>query len=77
MSNDEAMSHGLRRISGLAVLAAGIAVGAWVVFGAPHDWHGAKALGRLALGLASLGLISGSPGLIFPDGEGGAGRPDR
>ncbi|MGW1809089.1 hypothetical protein [Streptomyces sp. NPDC002078] len=62
------MSHGLRRISGLAVMIAGIALGAWVVFGAPHDWHGAKVLGRLALGgLGAVGMVGGSAGLIFPD----------
>jgi hypothetical protein len=60
---------------GPAVLIAGGALGAWVVFGAPHDWHGAKALGRLALGLGSLGLISNSPKLIFPEG-GQDGDPD-
>ncbi|MGW2647689.1 hypothetical protein ACWC2T_22860 [Streptomyces sp. NPDC001393] len=62
------MSHGLRRIGGLAVLIAGIALGAWVVFGAPHDWHGAKAVGRLVFaGLGAVGMISGSAGLVFPD----------
>ncbi|MFI9428121.1 hypothetical protein ACIG54_31725 [Streptomyces achromogenes] len=61
------MSHGLRRLGGAALLIAGIALGIWVVFGAPHDWHGAQALGRVALGLGSLAMISGSPRLIFPD----------
>ncbi|MEV6803321.1 hypothetical protein ACH4NF_22525 [Streptomyces sp. NPDC017248] len=61
------MSHGLRRISGLALMIAGIALGAWVVFGAPHHWHGTKALGRATLALSSLALVSGSPRLIFPD----------
>ncbi|MEU4931898.1 hypothetical protein AB0G54_36250 [Streptomyces yokosukanensis] len=65
----------LRRVGGLAVMIAGIALGAWVVFGAPHDWHGAKALGRAAVGLGAVAMISGSAGLIFPgahrDGPGG------
>ncbi|MFF4710129.1 hypothetical protein ACFY2V_01780 [Streptomyces eurythermus] len=61
------MSHGLRRLGGATVMIAGIALGIWVVFGAPHDWHGAQALGRVALGLVSLAMISGSPTLIFPD----------
>ncbi|MGW1601923.1 hypothetical protein [Streptomyces eurythermus] len=61
------MSHGLRRLGGATVMIAGIARGIWVVFGAPHDWHGAQALGRVALGLVSLAMISGSPTLIFPD----------
>jgi hypothetical protein len=60
------MSHGLHRLGGLAMMIAGIALGIWVVFGAPHDWHGAGALGRMALGLGSLALISGAPSLIFP-----------
>ncbi|OLZ65773.1 hypothetical protein AV521_30695 [Streptomyces sp. IMTB 2501] len=51
----------------MAVLIAGIALGAWVVFGAPHDWHGGKALGRVALGLGCAGMISGSARLIFFD----------
>ncbi|WP_245238225.1 hypothetical protein [Streptomyces roseochromogenus] len=46
---------------------AGIALGAWIVFGAPHDWHGGKALGRLALWLGCVGMISGSARLIFFD----------
>lgn len=61
------MSHGLRRISGLAVLIAGIALGAWVVFGSPHYWEGTAVLGRVALGLGSLMMISSSPRLIFTD----------
>ncbi|WP_243769175.1 hypothetical protein [Streptomyces cyanogenus] len=68
------MSQGLRRISGLTVLVAGIALGAWVVFGAPHHWHGAKALGRLALGLGAMAMVSGSPRLIFPDTPQGGHR---
>ncbi|MER6382009.1 hypothetical protein [Streptomyces sp. NPDC001250] len=59
------MSHGLRRIGGLAVMAAGIALGAYAVFGAPHDWHGTMALGRWALGLGCVGMVSGSARLIF------------
>ncbi|MBB5924890.1 hypothetical protein [Streptomyces echinatus] len=61
------MSHGLRRITGLTIMIAGIALGAWVAFGSPQHWHGAQALGRMALGLGSLGMISASPRLIFPD----------
>ncbi|AOR37357.1 hypothetical protein BFF78_27420 [Streptomyces fodineus] len=62
-------------MSGLAVMIAGLALGAWVVFGAPHDWHGAKVLGRLALGgLGAVGMISGSAGLIFPDTPQGGPR---
>ncbi|MEU3523476.1 hypothetical protein AB0E62_06345 [Streptomyces sp. NPDC038707] len=61
------MSHGLRRLGGLAIMIAGIGLGIWVVFGPPHDWHGAGTLGRMALGLGSLALISSAPSLIFPD----------
>ncbi|OIJ86629.1 hypothetical protein [Streptomyces monashensis] len=67
------MNHGLRRISGLAVLIAGIALGAWVAFGSPHHWHGAKVLGRTALGLGSLTMITGSSRLLFPGGGGAVG----
>ncbi|MGW7820273.1 hypothetical protein ACWGLF_19570 [Streptomyces puniciscabiei] len=71
------MNHGLRRICGLVVLVAGIALGAWVVFGAPHDWHGARILGRLALGgMGAVGMISSSAGLIFPHApQDGPGPP--
>lgn len=55
---------------------AGIALAAWVAFRAPHSWHGAKVLGRVALGLGALGMISGGPKLIFPGAARGedAGR---
>jgi hypothetical protein len=71
------MNHGLRRIGGLAVLVAGIALGAWVVFGAPRDWHGASVLGRLVLaGMGAAGMIGGSAGLVFPHApQDGPGPP--
>lgn len=69
MSNDEPMSHGLRRATGLAALIAGIALAAWIAFGPPQTWHGTPALGRPALGLVSLAMISISPRLIFPHGR--------
>ncbi|MEU0333271.1 hypothetical protein [Streptomyces sp. NPDC006193] len=61
------MRHALRRISGPAVLIAGIVSGAWSVFGPPRHWHGIETLGRTAIGVASLTMISTAPRLIFPD----------
>ncbi|MEJ8649047.1 hypothetical protein WKI65_13365 [Streptomyces sp. MS1.AVA.3] len=59
------MDKGLRRMAGVAVMAAGIAFAAWLVFGAPHDWDGDVRLVRMALGLAATGMISGGARLIF------------
>lgn len=62
------MSRGLHRMCALVIFAAGVALSAWAVFGAPHDWHGVKALGRLVLaGLGTAGVIGGSGGLLPPD----------
>ncbi|MFJ8645532.1 hypothetical protein ACIRNI_05355 [Streptomyces sp. NPDC093546] len=60
------MSTALRRTAAVLVLLAGAALGFWVVFGAPHDWTGGMRLLKFALGLTSLGLISGSAWLMFP-----------
>ncbi|MGW1072281.1 hypothetical protein [Streptomyces sp. NPDC002537] len=56
-----------RRIAAIAVLLLGIALGAWVVFGAPHEWDGDMKLLRLVLGLSVLGLVSVSAKLMFPE----------
>ncbi|MEU7282012.1 hypothetical protein AB0A69_25035 [Streptomyces sp. NPDC045431] len=64
------MSTALRRTAAVLVLLAGTALGFWVVFGPPHDWTGGMRLLKFALGLTSLGLISGSAWLMFP------GSPD-
>ncbi|MFJ8587573.1 hypothetical protein ACIRD2_23400 [Streptomyces sp. NPDC093595] len=56
----------LRRVCAVIVLVAGAALGFWIVFGSPHAWEGAQRLGRLALGLTSMCLISASAWLMFP-----------
>ena len=70
------MDNGIRRVAGGALMAAGIAFAAWLVFGAPHDWEGNVRLLRMALGLGATAVISGGARLIFwqPQRErGGAG----
>ncbi|MET7802606.1 hypothetical protein [Streptomyces decoyicus] len=59
------MDKGIRRMAGVAVMAAGIAFAAWLVFGPPHDWDGDVRLVRMALGFAATGVISGGARLIF------------
>jgi len=71
------MDNGLRRVAGGALMAAGIAFAAWLVFGAPHDWEGDVRLLRMARGVGSTAVISGGARLIFwqPQSErGGAGQ---
>ncbi|WP_162889883.1 hypothetical protein [Streptomyces olivoreticuli] len=63
----------MRRLSAVVVLLAGIALGLWLAFGAPHEWDGGLKLLRFALGLGVLGLVGGSAKLMFPgDSEGDA-----
>ncbi|MEV0371354.1 hypothetical protein AB0I10_16245 [Streptomyces sp. NPDC050636] len=57
----------LRRLGGVAVMAAGIAFAAWLVFGPVHDWEGDMRLVKMALGLTATGVISGGAWLIFWD----------
>ncbi|MEU5213556.1 hypothetical protein [Streptomyces sp. NPDC020742] len=65
------MDKGIRRTAGIAVMAGGIALAIWLVFGAPHDWEGDMRMVRKALGLAAMGAISGGARLFFwePKGE--------
>ncbi|MEU9441494.1 hypothetical protein AB0D42_11360 [Streptomyces sp. NPDC048304] len=47
------------------------------LFGDPHDWHSAKALGRLVLGgLGAVGMIGSSAELVSPGtSQDGPGTP--
>ncbi|QEV53365.1 hypothetical protein CP981_18355 [Streptomyces platensis] len=59
------------------MMVAGIALAAWLVFGAPHDWEGNVRLVKMAMGLAATGMITGGARLIFwqpEDGPAGAAR---
>lgn len=56
----------IRRLAALAVLASGIGLALWIVFGSPQDWHGGMRLLRMGLGLTSLGAITASSWLMFP-----------
>ncbi|MGA4947745.1 hypothetical protein NCG97_20255 [Streptomyces lydicamycinicus] len=73
------MDKGIRRVAGIVMMVAGIALGAWLVFGAPHDWEGNVRLVKMAMGLAATGMITGGARLIFwqpedePAGEAGVG----
>ncbi|MFF3766195.1 hypothetical protein ACFYYR_19225 [Streptomyces sp. NPDC001922] len=61
------MQSGLRRIGGVVMVLAGVAVASWLVFGPPHDWEGTMRWVRWALGAMSLGIIRGGVHLIFPE----------
>ncbi|MEU8891450.1 hypothetical protein [Streptomyces sp. NPDC048442] len=65
------MSLTLRRTAAFVVLLAGIALGFWVVFGSPHDWLGGMRLLKFALGTTSIGMITASTWLMFPDSPSG------
>lgn len=43
------MDKGIRRIAGIVMMVAGIALGAWLVFGAPHGWEGNVRLVKMAM----------------------------
>ncbi|UQA94543.1 hypothetical protein [Streptomyces halobius] len=73
------MINGLRRLGGGVVMAAGIGLGVWLVFGPAHDWEGNMRLVKLVLGLAATGAITGGARLIFwdPKGEASPAAVDR
>lgn len=61
------MSSALSRGLGVSVLLVGIATALWVAFGGPQDWQGGMRWVRYALALGSLGVITCSTWLIFPE----------
>jgi hypothetical protein len=67
------MNHWSQRVVGGAAVLAGIMLALWIVFGSPHGWEGGLSAVRIALGLVSLGVISGGARLVF-SGSGGADR---
>ncbi|UNO44011.1 hypothetical protein KGS77_18365 [Streptomyces sp. MST-110588] len=56
-------------MGGVAVMVAGLAFAAWLVFGPVHYWEGGARLDRMAMGLAAMGAISGGAWLIFWEPE--------
>ncbi|WP_437045290.1 hypothetical protein [Streptomyces sp. enrichment culture] len=61
------MSPGSKRTIGIVTMAVGIVVAAWAVFGPPRDWEGGMRWVRHGLALGSLGAVSLSARLMFPD----------
>ncbi|MGW3013027.1 hypothetical protein ACWC9R_30000 [Streptomyces sp. NPDC001219] len=59
------MDKGIRRVAGVVMMVAGIALAAWLVFGAPHDWEGDVRLVKMAMGFAATGAITWGAGLVF------------
>jgi hypothetical protein len=66
------MSIGLRRAGGIVGVVGGMALAAWLVFGAPHDGGGGMRLVRHGLALVSLGAINGGAWLMFSGRQDGA-----
>ncbi|MFG2532686.1 hypothetical protein [Streptomyces sp. NPDC048516] len=60
------MDNGLRRTAGIAVMAAGFGIAAWLVFGAPPAGEdGWWRLVRMAVGSTATGAVSGGAWLFF------------
>ncbi|MEW2438266.1 hypothetical protein AB0952_29650 [Streptomyces caniferus] len=75
------MDKGLRRTAGIAVMAAGFGIAAWLVFGAPPaEEDGWWRLVRMAVGLTAMGVVSGGARLFFgqpkSEGDGALGETD-
>ncbi|WP_436770027.1 hypothetical protein [Streptomyces sp. URMC 123] len=68
------MSDGWSRALGVVVVAGGIALCSWLVFGQPHSWASGMWPVKLGIGLAGMGIIRGGVWLMFPDR--GAERAD-
>ena len=57
----------MRRLLGVGVLIAGVALAFWLVFGPAAEWEGAARFVRFAILLSCFLVIGGSVRLIYPD----------
>lgn len=57
----------MRRLLGVAIVLAGMALAFWLVLGPPSDWEGVARFVRFAVLLSCFLVIGGAVQLIYPD----------